>query len=224
MALTLKEAIEQNKRIRILAYSVSDYVEHRMKEILEIVFTKYKKPDLVPPVYTCLKELLINAIKANFKHIYFEGYSSKNSSESILEYELALKLFKLELSRENADYLEKLAREFDMKAEVVIQTGSRDLNITVTNPVEMTDREKNNVRFKLDCASRYNDISEYFSEVETIDDENEEGAGLGIILISMMLRNMGGSDDDFTIVSENNRTVATLRIPLFATHPEHSLA
>ena len=31
-------------------------------------------------VYTCLKELLINAIKANFKNIYFEGYSSKNDS------------------------------------------------------------------------------------------------------------------------------------------------
>lgn len=207
-----------------MAYSVSDYVEHRMKEILEIVFTKYRKPDMVPPVYTCLKELLINAIKANFKHIYFEGYSSKNRSESILEYELALKLFKLELSRENADYLEKLARDFDMKAEVIIQTGSDDLNITVTNPVEMTDREKSNVRFKLDCAARYNDISEYFTEVETIDDENEEGAGLGIILISMMLRNMGGSDRDFTIVSENNRTVATLRIPLSGSLAENASA
>ena len=203
-----------NKRIRILAYSVSDYVEHRMKEILEIVFTKYNKPDMVPPVYTCLKELLINAIKANFKNIYFEGYSSKNSSESILEYELALKLFKLELSRENAEYLEKLARDADMKAEVVIQPGPGDLKITVTNPVEMTDREKNNVRFKLECATRYNDISEYFIDNETLDEDAEEGAGLGIILISMMLRNMGGSEKDFTIVSENNRTVASLRIPM----------
>ncbi len=214
MSLTLEEAIEQNKRIRILAYSVSDYVEQRMKDILEIVFRKYRKPDMVPPVYTCLKELLINAVKANFKNIYFEGYSSKNSSENILEYELALKLFKLEMSRENAEYLEKLARNFDMKAEVIIQTRPRDLSITVTNPVEMTEREKNNVRFKLECARRFNDITEYFLETDTGNEDEEEGAGLGIILISMMLKNMGGAEHDFTIVSENQQTVATLRIPL----------
>lgn len=213
--MTLDEAINQNKRIKILAYSVSDYVEHRMKQVLELIFKKYKKPEMVPPVYTCLKELLINAVKANFKNIYFEGYSSKNSSESIIDYELALKLFKLELSRENAQHLERLARRHDMKAEVTIQTLDNKLHIMVKNPVEMTEREKNNVQYKLECGSRYNDITEYFAEN---DEENatdaDEGAGLGIILISLMLRSMGAGNRDFLITSENKETTALLKIPL----------
>ena len=212
--MDLKEAVENNKRIKILAYSVSDYIEHRMKEVLELIFNKYNNPSMVPPVYTCLKELLINAVKANFKNIYFEGYSSKNKSESVIDYELALKLFKLELSRENAQHMENLARKFDMKAEVVIHAVDGNLNISVMNPVEMTEREKENVRYKLKCAMKYNDITEYFAEFDMAGESSEEGAGLGIILITMMLRNMGGSNNDFMITSENNRTTAFLRIPL----------
>ncbi len=213
--MTLEEAVTQNKKIKILAYSVSDYVENRMKEVLGLIFKKYNKPDMVPPVYTCLKELLINAVKANFKNIYFEGYSSKNSSENQMEYEMALKLFKLELSRENASSLERLAREFDMMAEVVIQTQPDWLNIVVTNPVEMTDREKSTVQKKLQSASRYNDITEYFAENDDeVSTEIDEGAGLGLILISMMLRSMGASEKDFVITSENNKTTATLKIPI----------
>jgi hypothetical protein len=213
--MTLDEAINQNKRIKILAYSVSDYVEHRMKEVLELIFVKHKKPEMVPPVYTCLKELLINAVKANFKNIYFEGYSSKKSSESIIDYELALKLFKLELSRENARHLERLARMYDMKAEVTIQTMDNKLYITVINPVEMTEREKNNVQYKLECGNRYNDIAEYFAENDNdVSAEADEGAGLGIILISLMLKSMGAGNRDFVITSENKQTTAVLKIPL----------
>jgi len=215
MDMTLEEAVFQNKKIRILAYSVSDYVESRMKEVLQLLFKKYNKPEMMPPVYTCLKELVINAVKANFKNIYFEGYSSKNASENVLEYEMALKLFKLELSRENAASLERLARDADMKAEVSIQSGPACLDITVTNPVEMTDREKATVQNKLKCASRYNDITEYFAENEDeVSTEIDEGAGLGLILISMMLRSMGASDRDFVITSENHKTTAFLKIPI----------
>lgn len=214
-AMTLEEAVKYNKKIKIFAYSVSDYVESRMKEVLGLIFNYHNKPEMVPPVYTCLKELLINAVKANFKNIYFEGYSSKNSSEEIIDYEMALKLFKLELSRENAVSLERLAREFDMRAEVIIQSEPNGLTITVSNPVEMTDREKATVQNKLQCASKYNDITEYFAEYDDqVSTEIDEGAGLGLILISMMLRSMGGSDKDFIITSENKRTTAILKIPI----------
>jgi hypothetical protein len=214
--MTLEEAINNNKKIKILAYSVSDYVEHRIKEVLSLILEKHSKSDMVPAVYTCLKELLINAVKANFKNIYFEGYSSKNQSEDIIEYEMALQLFKLELSRENAMHLEKLARKFDMKAEVLIQIMNNQLFIEVSNPVEMTDREKEAVKYKLVCADRYNDIAEYFEKNENVFDTNstDEGAGLGIILISMMLKSMGASMKDFRIKSENKKTTAILKIPI----------
>jgi len=79
----------------------------------------------------------------------------------------------------------------------------------------MTDREKATVQNKLQCASRYNDITEYFAEnYDEVSTEIDEGAGLGLILISMMLRSMGASDRDFVITSENHKTTAFLKIPI----------
>ena len=99
--MTLQEAIEKNKKIKILACSVSKIVEHRVKDVLQLIFHKYKKTDLIPAIYTCIKELLINEIKANCKNIYFLDCHSRNKSENIIEYKLALKLFKLGISRKN---------------------------------------------------------------------------------------------------------------------------
>ncbi len=193
---------------------MSDTVEQRIKETLNLIFFKYNKIDLIPPVYTCIKELLVNAVKANFKNIYFEGYASKNRSEDIIGYELALKLFKLELSRENAKYLEKLARKFKMKAEVKLHIKNDRLYVVVVNPVEMTPREKENVQYKLECARKYNDIAEYFLENINNSQTDDEGAGLGLIMISMMLRNLGVAENDFFIRSENDRTTASVVFPL----------
>jgi hypothetical protein len=213
--MKIQEAVKKNRKIRIHAYSVSDAVEHRIKDVLEVIFASYDRPDLVPPVYTCLKELLMNAVKANFKNIFFEGYSPKNNPEEVINYDMALKLFKLEIGRENARHLERLAREADLKAEVVLQAKDDMLNINVCNPVAMTELEIANVHRKLEAARKYDDISEYFIDAEAAGNNTmDEGAGLGLIIISMMLRNLGVDEEDFNITSENQMTMASLKIPL----------
>ena len=215
MKMKLQEAVKNNRKIRILAYSVSDSVEHKLKDVLELIFAEYERPDLVPPVYTCLKELLINAVKANFKNIFFEGYSPKNNPDDVINYDMALKLFKLEIGRENARHLERLAREADLKAEVVLQVKDDMLHISVCNPVTMTELEMTNVRRKLEAARKYDDISEYFIDAEAAgNSEMDEGAGLGLIIISMMLRNLGVDEEDFKITADGEITIASLKIPL----------
>lgn len=211
---TLRDAVARNKSIRIQAYAVSDEVERRVQTTLRLILSRHNRMELLPPVYTCLKELLINAVKANYKNIYFESYSSKNDAESVIAYNLALKLFKLEMSRENAAHLERLARDAGLKAEILFETAGDSLHIVVTNPVTMTDIEMDNVSRKLDAARRYDDIAQYFVDNDTADDSADEGAGLGIILVSIMLRNMGVAREDFSICTQGNSTVASIRIPL----------
>ncbi len=210
----IADAVTNNKVIRIQAYSVSDEVERRVQYTLDLILRKYHRPDLTAPIYTCIKELLINAVKANFKNIYFEDYTPKNQADRIINYNVALKLFKLEMSRENAHHLERLARDEDMKAEIVFQMTDEKLHVIVTNPATMTDLEKQNVEKKLRAARECFDIGDYFQKYD--DSEEDEGAGLGIILISIMLRNMGVTDRDFFILSEKGNTTASIKIPLGA--------
>ncbi len=197
---------------RVATYSISEDMENEVRGILHCILNDYNCEDLFAPIYTSVKELIINAIKANYKNIYFENYSSKSNLHRALKYETALQLFQLELNRENAGYLERIARSEDIKAEIALWTSEDFLHVEVVNPVMMTEIELTNVKKKLYDAESCGDIAEYF--LRNIDDPMREGAGLGLILITMMLKSLQAPSDSLSISSDENRTTAHLRIPL----------
>lgn len=185
---------------------------------LEKVLSDYGMLRLRMPLITCINELVVNAIKANFKNLYFEQYSPQNNALELIPYHKALQLFKLELSTRRIDYFENLARKrnvaVDVQMEICSGTPDDYLKIQVENPAEMTQVEIENVQKKFAVAERYNNITEYFEETEA--DQNKEGAGLGIIFIVMMMKNLGISLSNLSVASENNKTVAIFKIPLAA--------
>ncbi len=210
--MKIQNAINNNKKICILAYSVSDTIESRLHSVTEQILKKYNHPKLIAPIYTCIKELLMNAVKANFKNIYFENYTPKNAEETALEYLVALKLFKLEMSRENAGHLEKLARQEDIHVKIYLWVENDVFHIKVSNPSRMTQQEINKVRQKLKDASECEDISDYFIKVD--DDPEREGAGLGLVMIAMMLKSLNLSHRNLIIEMKEHETVASMIIPM----------
>jgi len=195
-----------------VAYSISDDVEMQLRQILFAILQKYNCTDLMAPIYTSIKELVINAIKANFKNIYFEDYAPQNSSNDIIKYEKALELFKLEISRENSNYFEKMARREDIMAVIDLWTDEKMLHVKVANPVTMTDTELRNVNKKLIDAENCKDLADYC--IKNLDDPYREGAGLGLILIMMMLKSLQAPKDSLVITTEPRMTTAYLKIPL----------
>jgi len=203
---------QPSKKVRIVAYSVSDDVEIQIKETLFKILTIRDLEDLFAPIFTCVKELIINAIKANFKNIYFENYVPMSNYQNMIAYEAALQLFQLEMSRENAKHFGDIAREDDIKAEIEIWTVEDVLHVIVTNPVKMTDTELKKVKQKLNDAENCRDLADYF--LKNMNDPYREGAGLGLILIMMVLKSLQAPKDSLVILSENNKTTAYLKIPL----------
>jgi len=210
--MIITEAIEKNKKICLIAYSVSEHIEKKLHKIIEIVLERYNHAKMVPPIYTCVKELLVNAVKANFKNIYFEDHKPQNAAVQSIEYTLALKLFKLEMSRENAGYLEELARKWNIQVKIYLWVANETFFIKVVNPAEMTAQEMKKVQQKLADAASCEDIAEYFLKVD--DDSEKEGAGLGLVMISMMLKSLNLSSTNLAIEAHPHETVATLIIPL----------
>jgi hypothetical protein len=205
-------AVRNNKQVRLIAYSVSPSIEERLKRVLFIFLEHYQCEVLHDTLYTAIKELLINATKANYKNIFFENYRTKNQAEQIIDYETSLKLFRLEMSREGAQYLTRLSRLRDLKADVLFRVRNGTLMIDVANPAPMTRIEIENVTKKLDFARQCVDISEYFET--QFDDPNQEGAGLGLILITMILKSLGQTERGFRISSNDKETVASMEVPL----------
>ncbi|RPI91911.1 MAG: hypothetical protein EHM32_09890 [Spirochaetales bacterium] len=215
----ITDAVKENKDVRIVTYSVSSTNENRLKKVLALYLRKQGCEVLLGPIYTCVKELLINAVKANFKHIYFEGSAPQSPAPGIIADDKVIRLFKLEMSREDARTLARLARSRDIKAEIVFHHEDDALDISITNPIAMTPEELVKVRKKLDDARMCDDISDYF--LMNADDPNNEGAGIGLVLISMILKSLGVDQSMLDIRSLQDRTMASLTIPLNRATLEH---
>lgn len=213
------EAVNSDQNVRLCMYTVNSTSETRVKKVLALYLKRQACETLLSPVYTCVKELLINAVKANYKNIYFEEYGSQHGAASPADYQTALKLFKLEMTRENERNLGRIARKRGMKAEVLFRAEGATLNVTVANPVSMTPQELESVHRKLEEARECSDISDYF--LIHSDDPNTEGAGIGLVLISMILKSLGVPDPVPRIRSGQGQTLASLQIPLGPQTLEH---
>jgi len=200
------------KDIHFSTYSVGEGTQEKIKEELRRILEQFGCEELLLPIFSCLNELLVNAIKANYKNLYFENYSPRNQAMRIVPYNKALALFRLEMQHDGAEHLAELARQSDIKASLDVHIDNGVMYITVVNPSPMTEIETRNVLIKMKAVASHQELAQYY----TINGEDpfNEGAGLGILFIGMMLRNLGLSSDSLTVSSDGVSTTASLSIPL----------
>ncbi|MCP4131923.1 MAG: hypothetical protein GY754_13175 [bacterium] len=200
-----------NELFRIKAYSFTESVKKKLIRDLKIILKRYNNEKLFVSLYTCMEEFIENAVRANLKKIFFKDYSSKDVTGKKVNYETVLEQFKQEFRRDYGSYLKGIAKKNDINFEVSVAIETNNLVITVINPANMTEIEQNNVRKKIRDAGKYTGIAEYFNAIE---DEPSEGAGLGLVMIMFILKNIGLSEKNFSIESSGCRTTASIWIPL----------
>lgn len=194
-------------------YYNNEIIKEKILSTLTIILEKQSCEQLKMPIFTCINEMLVNAIKANLKNLYFEEYEPHNNALEIIPYHKALQLFKLEMSSNRIDYLIKMAEKKDVKARITLEFDEQDvLYVTIVNPADLTEVEIENINHKIEVAKSYDTLSDYF--VLSENDPNKEGGGLGIIFILMMLKSFGVDTDHFTISSSNHVTTSFLKIPV----------
>jgi putative nucleotidyltransferase with HDIG domain len=162
---------------------------------------------LLESVITILRECVFNAIKANAKRIYFEstGIDISNHEEyqkMMAEFKsrVIINLSEMEPSMEASRYI----------AEFTVQkTPGDDLSISVQNNVPLLPEEKARIEQRITAAYRYQDFNEVYEEMY----DETEGAGLGIILTIMILKNSGIPANLFKITSDGKVTRSELTIP-----------
>lgn len=211
LTTAVKDAIQYHKRIKVIAYSMTANIEHKIKKIIYLILSEHGYIELLNPIYTMTMELFTNAVRANYKNIFFEGYVGDDSTK-IIDYQMALQLFKLEIIRQDGNNMERLAREKSLSTEIIFRSYDDMLYISVMNNVGMTSRELKNVYRKLDEAKQCRSLTEYF--LKNQHDPNKEGAGLGLVLVSMILKSLGVDQSNLSIKSHESSTISSLTIPL----------
>ena len=166
-------------------------------------------------IITILRETILNAVKANAKRVFFR----KNNTDinKPLDYSTLMRQFKDKVIGDMSSI------EFDLKAsefyaEFLVQKTDSSIKIRIVNNSPLLKREEERILQRIESAKKIHDFSEAY---DSLYDETE-GAGLGIILTMLLLRNSGIPQSNYTIKAEESKTEVTLEIP-FTTKPEETL-
>lgn len=189
-----------------------------MRDSVNKILQKYERTDLAPAIAMIIKELTVNATKANFKKILFlENNIDVNDPA---DYERGMQLFRDAIS-------ETMSMEYGLKAKKaslnVVASFDFDkdrLIVEIRNNLAMSRLEESRVREKLRQAMECEDVAEFM--MENVDET--EGAGLGIILSLAALKSLA-IDPHVLSISTNYQdlTVARLEIPLRAEYTPERL-
>ena len=110
----------------------------------------------------------------------------------------------------NIQHYLQLQKEQGLYIKVTFQSRSKAFSVTVRNNVEITRKEQIRIYDRIARSRAFKSMEEAFATVL----DNSEGAGLGIVILILMLKKIGLSEDAFAIDVENGETVATLTVPL----------
>ncbi|HPQ54058.1 MAG TPA: HDOD domain-containing protein [Spirochaetota bacterium] len=186
------------------------YPDEKTMKYINSLFSKIlSKIDLVyllDTIITIQREIIINAAKANAKRVFFKKLELDiHDPES---YQKGIDKFKNDVVGD-LDLIKSDLQKSNLKIKLSIQKSGTGILMTVTNNAAILPEELERIQLRMNRAKEYNDFSEAYDEVY----DSTEGAGLGIVLVTLLLKNSGIGADSYTIKSEGDLTKCNLTIP-----------
>ncbi len=208
----LKDKISLGRDLIYNFYNFHDDLETEIDLTIREILKKYNRQDLQEVVYSTVKELAINGVKANLKSLIFQEKDiDRTDAESI---EQGIKVLHQVLASPDLmkEYDEK-ARVKKYKASLKLKHSSKRVIVMVTNSIPLSDEEEERIREKFKKALNYESIAEYY--MDNLDDAQAEGAGLGITMVVLLLKSVDINPHAFAIYkNRDGETVAKIEIPL----------
>lgn len=161
---------------------------------------------LLNSLITILREIVINALKANAKRIFF--LKKELNIQDASDYTKGMLLFKKEIIGDFEIISSDLNRS-DFFVALKFESSDNSIIITVSNNSAILPEELERINYRIKKAIQYNDFSEAYAEIE----DDSEGAGLGIVLTMLLLKNMGIDPMNYQISADNRITTTILTVP-----------
>jgi len=203
----IKKAILSGIPLTVTTYTMPHEIITHIEEILTY-FLKYAgKENLKDYIVYSVLELASNAKKANTKRVYFNERGLDISNEG--DYEKGMEKFKDNTLSDISHFL-KLQKDQGLYIRLILQLREDVIQIEIRNNVYAVPAELERIKDRLDNSHQFNSLEEVFGLA--LDDS--EGAGLGIIILILMLRKIGLTENCFEFQNHENETVARLIIPM----------
>jgi putative nucleotidyltransferase with HDIG domain len=202
----IKKAITSSAPLTFTTRAVTQDTLSKLEKVLETFLHELGQENIKDQLSYCMRELAENAKKANIKRIFFKEKNLSLTNPD--DYETGMSSFKEEVSTNIDSYLKKLD-EVGLYTKVIYQASSAFVTIVVRNNVLLTDKEMERITLRLEKARSFKSMEDAFMTVI----DSTEGAGLGIVILILMLKKIGLTDKSFSISTEDQDTVAKITIP-----------
>ena len=203
----IKMAIRAGIPLSITTYTLPHEMAEYMEQVLTSFLSELGQDHMGTYLRYCLNELVTNAKKANTKRIYFSEKNLDLFNDS--DYEIGMKTFKDETLSNIRHYL-AMQKLRGLYVKLILQTRNNKIKIEVRNNAELTFREYKRMHDKLSRAQQYTSVDQAMSQIVDL----SEGAGLGIIIMILMLEKIGLTEENFQILCENGETITRIILPI----------
>ena len=202
----IKNAVRLQTPIEITSYTLPRNMEVYIRNVLTTFLEECHQEHLEEYLAFCLNELLTNAKKANTKRVYFKEKGLDINKPD--DYESGMEHFK-EDTLTNIDHYLELQKKEGLYIKIDMQLRGDKVKIEIKNKATLTVFEEERIQKKLDTVKKYDSMEEVITEVI----DQTEGAGLGIIIIVLMLQKVGLAKENFQIESKDGETVTRIILP-----------
>jgi putative nucleotidyltransferase with HDIG domain len=209
----IKRAAHNAISLNILTYTLPHDIEVYTEEILNVFLTELGQEKLQDYLVYCLRELAVNAKKANTKRVYFDSRGLDIDDPD--QYEEGMTNFKQDTIENIAWYLQK-QKEKGYYIKIIFQAKGSNIILEVRNNVQINKKEYVRIHDKIARSRQYTSLEEAMQQVL----DPSEGAGLGLVILVLMLKKIGLNEECFDIWAEAGETIARITVPIASTRIE----
>ncbi|MDR0590192.1 MAG: HDOD domain-containing protein [Spirochaetaceae bacterium] len=210
----VKKAVQSGIPLTITTFTLPHEIETYIEQVIALFLKQVAQDKLKDYLVYCVLELAGNAKKANTKRVYFmeRGLDLTNKED----YKAGMSTFKEDTLSNIVHYLQ-LQKTKGLYIKLILQIKRNVIYVEVRNNAAVTKSELIRIHDKMARSRQFNNLEDALSQV--LDDS--EGAGLGLVILVLMLKKMGLDEDCFDILGTESETIARIVIPLDQTKIEN---
>lgn len=203
---TIRLAIARSRTLVLTTHRYRRRQREYLDEVLGLCLEAVGRDDIRSQLSYCLHELASNAERANTKRAFF--YDAGLDINDPDSYARGMGRFK-EVVVGDLDRFLAIQRSLGLHVRFRFARSSEGLTVSVENNAPPTEFEWKRIRGKLEVAARTQAIPDVYNELE----DSSEGAGLGIVMMTVMLRELGLPDSALSMERSDRSMIASLMVP-----------
>jgi hypothetical protein len=207
------EAVARGKKIIYTFHAMTEEVEKKLDFLINRIVGLYgKSGDMQTFLYTTVKELAINGLKANYKRIFFRENNLDILSEDA--YNHGMTLYKEHMNEEMAAVYGQKAQNYRIAVSIHLNHSAEGVMVEVINHSSITPFEEKRFREKLQEVMAYDDLMQFYMDHA----DDTEGAGMGLALIVTLMKKVGINPHLFRMIVGEDKTTARIEVPFSKTY------